>query len=118
MTTGMVMGSFEKTGKLEYCQLLPCKAHLRIDEAIVPLRQPDSLGCCSHRLSLEGLWIKRGNEKLVCISPDYASTLIAVRCKGASFQSITESSRKTSLSILNKPIKTLEFDFSGIENYI
>ncbi|KAF3075143.1 hypothetical protein CFAM422_002987 [Trichoderma lentiforme] len=77
MTTGMVMGSFENTGELEYCQLLPCKAHLRIDEAIVPLSKSDSLGCCSHRLSLEGFWIKRGNEKLVYVPPDYAFALIA-----------------------------------------
>ncbi|KKP04664.1 hypothetical protein THAR02_03207 [Trichoderma harzianum] len=41
--------------------------------------------CCSHKLSLEGFWIKRGNEKLVYIPPDYATALIAVRCNGVSF---------------------------------
>ncbi|KAL6834132.1 hypothetical protein J3E69DRAFT_353489 [Trichoderma sp. SZMC 28015] len=117
MTTGTVMGSFANTGKPGYSQLLPCKAHLRIDERVVPLTKQDSLGCCSHRLSLEGLWIKRGNEKLVCISPDYASALIAVRYKGASFQPFIENSWKFFRST-SKLINTLEFDFSGNENYI
>ncbi|KAK0763152.1 hypothetical protein N5P37_004137 [Trichoderma harzianum] len=117
MIIGIVMGSFENTGGLENCQLLPCKAHLRIDEAIVPLTGQESLGCCSHRLSLEGFWIKRGNEKLVCIPPDYASALIAVRCKGASFQPFRKSSRNIFRSG-SKLINTLEFDFSGNENYI
>ncbi|KAL6828276.1 hypothetical protein V8C40DRAFT_240604 [Trichoderma camerunense] len=112
MTTGTVMGSFENTGELEYCQLLPCKAHLRIDEAIVPLKRQGSLGCCSHRLSLEGFWIKRGNERLVYIPPDYASALIAVRCKGVSFQPFGRGFGHSNI------INTLEFEFSGIENYI
>ncbi|KAL7909284.1 hypothetical protein GGI35DRAFT_376166 [Trichoderma velutinum] len=120
LTTGMVIGKFENTGKLAYSQLLPCKAHLRVDEAIVPISKQASLGCCSHRLSLEGLWIKRGNEKLVYIPPDYALGLIAVRCKGASFQPFKEHESSWSIFPSNSTfiINTLKFAFSGNENYI
>ncbi|PTB58675.1 hypothetical protein M431DRAFT_477859 [Trichoderma harzianum CBS 226.95] len=115
LTTGTVMGSFENAGELAYSQLLPCKAHLRIDEAIVPVSKPDSLGCCSHRLSLESLWIKRGNDKLVYIPPEYASALITVGCKGVLFQPFKES-RWNIFRSNSEPINTLEFDFSGIED--
>lgn len=117
MKTGKVTGRFAYTRNLADCQLLPCKAHLRIDGAIVPLSKPDLLDCCSHRLSLEGLWIKRGNRKLVCIPPDYASALITLGRKGASFKPFKESSRNIFRSNWNV-INTLEFDFSGIANYI
>lgn len=119
MTTGTVMGGFKKEWyEQAKSQLLPCNAHLRIDEVIVPLSKQDSLGCCSHRLSLEGLWIKRGNEKLVCIPPDYASALIALRCKVAFFLPVeNKSSRNIFRSTLDF-INTLAFDFSGNENYI
>ncbi|KAL6696242.1 hypothetical protein J3F84DRAFT_408111 [Trichoderma pleuroticola] len=118
LTTGAVMGSLMKEwDEPTHCQLLPCNAHLRIDEAIVPLTKQDSLGCCSHRLSLDGLWIKRGNEKLVYIPPDYARALIAMREKGASFQPFVENSWNISRSN-SELINTLEFDFSGNEIYI
>ncbi|QYS98138.1 hypothetical protein H0G86_005333 [Trichoderma simmonsii] len=115
LTTGTVMGSFENTDELTHCQLLPCRAHLRIRGAVVPVTKEDSLGCCSHRLSLEGFWIKRGNDKLMCIPPDYASALIAVRRKGVSFQAFKESSWNNFRSN-SEPINTLKFDFSGIKN--
>ncbi|KAL6811264.1 hypothetical protein GGI42DRAFT_340009 [Trichoderma sp. SZMC 28013] len=108
MTTGTVMGGFKKEWyEQAKSQLLPCNAHLRIDEVIVPLSKQDSLGCCSHRLSLEGLWIKRGNEKLV-----------SLRCKVAFFLPVeNKSSRNIFRSTLDF-INTLAFDFSGNENYI
>ncbi|KAL6788275.1 hypothetical protein J3E68DRAFT_444912 [Trichoderma sp. SZMC 28012] len=117
LATGTVMGSFESARELAHSQLLPCKAHLRIDGAIVPLSKPDLLNCCSHRLSLEGLWIKRGSRKLVCIPPDYASALITLGRKGASFKPFKKSSRNIFRSY-SDAINILEFDFSGIENYI
>lgn len=105
MATATVMRSFEETRGLEYCQLLPCKAHLRIGEAIVPLTRQDSLGCCSHRLSLEGFWIKRGNEKLVCIPSDYAWALMAVGCKVLLFGYIIKEAAGTfSATSQNSPL--------------
>ncbi|KAJ4861096.1 hypothetical protein T069G_06084 [Trichoderma breve] len=117
LATGLMMGSFTNIGGLAYSQLLPCKAHLRIDGVIVPVSKPEPLSCCSHRLSLDGLWIKRGNEKLVYIPPDYASALIAVGCKGASFLPF----KKRNWNIFrsnSKLINTLEFDFSRNQSYI
>lgn len=100
-----------------YGRLLPCEAHLQVEEVTVPLSIPDTKRCCSHRLSLAGLWIKRGNEKLVYIAPHYEPALIILGNKGAFFRPSINKSRNNSRSNSNV-IDTLEFDFSRNETYI
>lgn len=108
--TGTLKWSFEVPDEVQHFHLLPCNAHLRIDEAIVPLSITDLSNCCSDLLSFEGFWIKRGDERLVFIPQDYASNLIAVRSNRAVFHPFIgyEWERFATSQFFD----TLEFDFS------
>lgn len=108
--TGTLKRSFEAPDEVQHFHLLPCNAHLRIDEAIVPLSTPDLSNCCSDLLSFEGFWIKRGDERLVFIPQDYASNLLAVRGNRAIFHPFIGYDWERFAT--SQFFDTLEFDFS------
>lgn len=107
---GTLKRSFEVPDEVQHFHLLPCNAHLRINEAIVPLSLADPSNCCSDLLSFEGFWIKRGDERLVFIPQDYASNLIAVRSNRAVFHPFIGYDWERFAT--SQFFDTLEFDFS------
>lgn len=116
LETGRLENDFEVVANIDDIHLLPCKAHLRINERIVPLSISDSPDCCSHRISFEKPWIKRGDEKLLFIPQDYSSDLMAVRCDSVSFQPFMASARGRFTT--SQLINTLRFDLSINEGFI
>ncbi|UKZ54884.1 hypothetical protein TrVGV298_008698 [Trichoderma virens] len=116
LETGELRISLEWNKKVKNIHLLPCKAHLLINEVIVPLSRPDSSTCCSNRVWIERLYFKRGEEQLVFVPQDYASALIAVRDEGASFQPF--DGRAWGMSASSQLINTLKFDFSVNEGFV
>lgn len=125
LKTGTLKRKFEVPEEAENVQLLPCKAHFRIDENLYPLpnRQilfplsiPDLSNCCSDLISFENFWIKRGDERLVFIPQDYASNLITVRSNRAIFHPFA-GYFWTRLAA-SKALDTLDFDFSMDEPFV
>lgn len=116
LETGTFRTTFEMDEYIHDVHLLSCKVHFRINEAIMPLSTSDPSTCHSHGASFERFWIKHGDEKLVFVPQDYASALMTVRDKGASFQpfSIRDWSRSTPSQLIN----TLKFDFSMNGNFV
>lgn len=115
LETGTLRTTFEMDKNIGSIHLLPCKAHVQINEAIISLSTSDLSSCRSHGASFERFWIKHGDEKLVFVPQDYASALMAVGCKGASFQPF--SIRDWGTSSTSQLINTLKFDFSN-ENFV
>lgn len=116
LETGRLENDFEVVANIDDIHLLPCKAHLRVNEGIVPLSTSDSSNCCSHEISFEKPWIKRGDEKVLFIPQDYSSDLMAVRCDSVSFHPFMASARgRFATSQLSN---TLRFDFSINKGFI
>lgn len=121
LETGSLRRSFRVAEEIKDIHLLPCKAHLRMTrlrkgKPIYSLSLPDSSSCCSDTVSIDGFWIKRGDERLVYIPQDYISNLIAVRCKGASFGPFSGVAWGRPGN--SHPINTLKFDFSMDEGLV
>jgi WD40 repeat protein len=116
LETGALRISLEWSKRVDNIHLLPCKSHLLINETILPLSRPDSSTRCSHTVSVEKLYITRGEEQLVFVLQDYASALIAVRDEGASFQPF--NGRTWGISTSSQLINTLKFDFSVNEGFV
>lgn len=117
LETGTLKTTFKMDEHVGDIHLFPCKAHFRINETIMPLSTSGSSSCRSHGVSFERFWIKHGDEKLVFVPQDYASALMTVRDKGASFQPFSVRHWERS-GASQQLINTLKFDFSTNGNFV